>query len=248
MTIAITRLDLSAADLRDAARRTRDAKAARRMIAIALVLEGWSRGPAAGGAGAMDRQTLCDWVHRYNELGLSGLFRHGRVAMARRHACQPNSKPRWRHGWSRVRHSRGIAWYVGAVSDLQRRIAQEFAVQLHERTVGKLLRKLSFRRLSVHPPAPTEQARGTGGFQRSFADLMTAALPAEAAGRPVEIWFTDEARVGQQGTLTRVWAKRAPARVPHAIDALSGPICSARSVRSAAPVPPSSCQRSMSRR
>jgi hypothetical protein len=37
---------------------------------------------------------------------------------------------------------------------------------------------------------------------------MTAALPLEAAGKPVEIWFTDEARVGQQGTLTRVWAKR----------------------------------------
>ena len=37
---------------------------------------------------------------------------------------------------------------------------------------------------------------------------MTAALPPDAAGRPVEIWFTDEARVGQQGTLTRVWAKR----------------------------------------
>ena len=37
---------------------------------------------------------------------------------------------------------------------------------------------------------------------------MTAALPPEAAGKPVEIWFTDEARIGQQGTLTRVWAKR----------------------------------------
>jgi hypothetical protein len=37
---------------------------------------------------------------------------------------------------------------------------------------------------------------------------VTAALPPEAAGKPVEIWFTDEARVGQQGTLTRVWAKR----------------------------------------
>jgi hypothetical protein len=33
-------------------------------------------------------------------------------------------------------------------------------------------------------------------------------LRPEAAGRPVEIWFTDEARVGQQGALTRVWAKR----------------------------------------
>ena len=28
---------------------------------------------------------------------------------------------------------------------------------------------------------------------------MTAALPLEAAARPVEVWFTDEARVGQQG-------------------------------------------------
>jgi hypothetical protein len=39
---------------------------------------------------------------------------------------------------------------------------------------------------------------------------VTAALPPEAAGKPVEVWFTDEARVGQQGTLTRVWAKRGP--------------------------------------
>ena len=63
---AITRLDLSAADLRDAAARTREAKAARRMLAIGLVLEGWSRESAAE-ACAMDRQTLRDWVHRYNE-------------------------------------------------------------------------------------------------------------------------------------------------------------------------------------
>ena len=59
MTLTITRLDLSAADLRDAAARTREAKAARRMLAIGLVLEGWSRESAAE-ACAMDRQTLCD--------------------------------------------------------------------------------------------------------------------------------------------------------------------------------------------
>jgi hypothetical protein len=33
-------------------------------------------------------------------------------------------------------------------------------------------------------------------------------LPAPAAGKPIEIWFEDEARVGQQGTLTRIWARR----------------------------------------
>ena len=52
MTVAITRLDLSAADLREAAARTRDAKAARRMLAIGLVLEMLVAG--GGGRGVCD--------------------------------------------------------------------------------------------------------------------------------------------------------------------------------------------------
>ena len=39
---------------------------------------------------------------------------------------------------------------------------------------------------------------------------MTAALPdavIRAAGTPIEVWHQDEARVGQQGTLTYVWAE-----------------------------------------
>jgi hypothetical protein len=56
---------LSAADLRQAAARTQEAKVARRMLAIARVLEGCSRAEA-GQTCAMDRQTLPDWVHRYN--------------------------------------------------------------------------------------------------------------------------------------------------------------------------------------
>src|SRR4051812_23059422 len=72
MTVAITRQDVSAADLRSAAARTPDAKLVRRMLAIALVLEGRSRAEAAQ-ACAMDRQTLRDWVHRFNDKGLAGL-------------------------------------------------------------------------------------------------------------------------------------------------------------------------------
>src|SRR3954470_7861349 len=71
MTVAISRQDLSAADLRQAAR-TQEATVAHRMLAIALVLEGCSRAEAAETC-AMDRQTLRDWVHRYNASGLDGL-------------------------------------------------------------------------------------------------------------------------------------------------------------------------------
>src|ERR1700761_432458 len=72
MAVAITRDDLSASDLRRAAARCVDSALARRALALALVLEGKSRLEAARSAG-MDRQTLRDWVHRYNELGLDGL-------------------------------------------------------------------------------------------------------------------------------------------------------------------------------
>ena len=70
--VEITRTELDAPGLRRAARHSSDASAARRMLALALVLEGASRQDAARAAG-MDRQTLRDWVHRYNSEGLAGL-------------------------------------------------------------------------------------------------------------------------------------------------------------------------------
>jgi transposase len=72
MTAAITRLELTASELRAAAGKTKDARASRRMLAIALVLEGVDRKRAAETCG-MDRQTLRDWIDRYNTEGLAGL-------------------------------------------------------------------------------------------------------------------------------------------------------------------------------
>jgi transposase len=70
--IQITRLDIDAAGLRREARRTKDVAATRRMLALAMDFKGASRTDAAKAAG-MDRKTLRDWVHRYNEQGLAGL-------------------------------------------------------------------------------------------------------------------------------------------------------------------------------
>ena len=53
MAVAITRQDLTAAELRREAARSRDAKAARRMLALALVLEGQSREAAAETCGCL---------------------------------------------------------------------------------------------------------------------------------------------------------------------------------------------------
>ena len=79
MTVTITRLDQSASDLRVAAAQSADAKITRRLLALAFVLEGRSRAEAARSCG-MDRQTLRDWVIRYDEEGLGGLLDRRMVA------------------------------------------------------------------------------------------------------------------------------------------------------------------------
>jgi hypothetical protein len=71
---------------------------------------------------------------------------------------------------------------------------------------------------------------------------VAGALPEHARGKPVEVWFQDEARVGQQGTLTRVWARRgtrprAPRDRRYAWAYLFGAVCPERAVGAALVLP-----------
>jgi transposase len=156
MTIAITRTDVSAAELRRVAGRSSDAAAARRMLAIALVLEGYSRSDAARHCG-MDRQTLCDWVHRFNAAGIAGLANrpHGGGAAGKLSAAQEAAIAEWVRCGPDPERDGVVRWRL---LDLRDRIVREFAVQLHERSVGKVLRRLGFRRISVRPRHPEADA------------------------------------------------------------------------------------------
>ena len=71
---------------------------------------------------------------------------------------------------------------------------------------------------------------------------MTAALPPEAQGKPLEIWFQDEARAGQKGTLTRVWARkgtrpRKPRDTRYEWAYLFGAVCPSRATGAAIVMP-----------
>jgi len=70
--VVITRLDHTPAELRALAAMSNDADQTRRLLAIAMIVGGASRLDASRQTG-MDRQTLRDWVHRYNETGIDGL-------------------------------------------------------------------------------------------------------------------------------------------------------------------------------
>jgi transposase len=102
----------------------------------------------------MDRQTLRDWVIHYNEEGIEGLSNRrspGRPAqltaeqLAAFKALVEQGPDLARDGVVRWR-----------CSDLQARLQSDFAVQYHERSVGKLLAKLAFRKLTARPFHPEQ--------------------------------------------------------------------------------------------
>ena len=162
MAVSITREGLSAADLRREAARSRDANAARRMLAIALVLDGHSREAAAEACG-MDRQTLRDWVHRFNAEGLAGLVNRRAPGPAPRlSAEQESAVDRWVEEGAYLERDGVVRWRC---RDLRARIEREVGVRFHERTVGKLLAKLRFRRLSVRPRHPESDPAAQEAFR-----------------------------------------------------------------------------------
>lgn len=89
--------------------------------------------------------------------------------------------------------------------DLCEEIAARWSVTVCEQTMGKWLRQLGMTRLQPRPYHPKKGLEAEVAF-KNFAGLVKEALPASATAKPIEIWFQDEARVGQQGTLEYIWA------------------------------------------
>ncbi len=151
MAVEITRRELSAAELRREAARAKDAKASRRMLALAFVLDGRSRTEAAESCG-MDRQTLRDWVHRYNAEGLAGLVDRplpGRTPMLSPEQMRelativetgPDPEADKVVRWRRI--------------DLCEVAERRFGIRVAERTMGSILRRLGFAKLSARPRHP----------------------------------------------------------------------------------------------
>lgn len=164
MALAITRTEYSAAALRREARRTKDSDQARRLLAVALVMEGASRTAAARAVG-MDRQTLRDWVIRYNEEGVAGLCdrpRPGRPGQLS--DGQLAELARLVEAGPDIKVHRVVRWRC---ADLRAEIKSRFDVEVSERHVGRLLKQLAFTRLSVRPRHPKADEAAQAAFKKT---------------------------------------------------------------------------------
>jgi transposase len=114
----------------------------------------------------MDRQTLRDWMHRYNAEGLAGLSNRRGAAPARRlDPRQVAELVSWLEAGPDRKEDGVVRWRR---QDLRRRIAARFGVELHERTVGKYLASLGYRRLSVRPHHPKADPEAQAAFKKTL--------------------------------------------------------------------------------
>lgn len=165
MSAAISvRDDFAAEELRWVAKRARDANQARRLLAIAAILDGMDREEAAR-VGGMDRQPLRDWVHRFNGQGPGGLInikppgRRPRLSDEQKEKLcelveagpdpQKDGVTRWR------------------CVDLKRVLGEHFGVDLSEVRLGNILKELGFSHISARPQHPAQDAQAIAAFKKT---------------------------------------------------------------------------------
>ena len=172
------RQDITAAVLRKKARAEKDVLAASRMLGIANILEGMDRASAAKAAG-MDRQTLRDWVHRYNREGLEGL--HDRPKGRPDHSLTSEQEKEVATLISSAPTGSLVRWRC---MDVKKEIERRFNVILHERSVGKLLHRLGFRRMSVRPLHPQNDPEAVESFKKTSPPAWRKSSPPTHAAKP----------------------------------------------------------------
>jgi transposase len=165
MSVCIAlRDDYDSLELRRLAKASRDPRQVRRLLALAAAYDGMSRTDAAK-VGGMDRQTLRDWVHRFNEEGPEGLKHRSGAGRPRLLTAEqmgelsaivetgPDPEVDGVVRWRRI--------------DLKRVIEERFGIIYSERTISDLLAVLSFSHISGRPQHPKQDQRVLEAFKKT---------------------------------------------------------------------------------
>ena len=184
-------------------RKEPDAKRARRLRIVILAMRGWTA-PVIAMSTGLSRRACQDWVRRFNEAGLPGLKdRHGG---GRASPLTPEQHQRMCERLDAGPTSGdGVCSLRGA--DVKKILAKEFGIQRSLPAVYNLLHRLGYSYLRPRP----RHRKADLQAQAEFKEQLPQQLEEIAQARPgcrLRVYFQDESRFGQQGTMTNVWAPK----------------------------------------
>ena len=207
----------------------------RRLLSLVTIYDGGSRADAArlGGVGL---QTIRDWVLRFNFRGPDGLVNGKSTG----HPSKLNDEQRRalvamvEAGPTPAVHG-VVRWRL---IDLAQWVFDEYRISVTKQILSRELRALGYRKLSARPRHHAHDEAAVAAFKKKVPDIL--ATIAATSGKPLELWFQDEARIGQKNKVTRRWAERGTRPFALKDQRTASPIFSAPSVRRSARWPVSS--------
>ena len=162
--VGLTRTDLTSGELRALSSRCCDGAQVRRILAVAMVLEGRPRTEAAELNG-MDRQTLRDWIHRYNAKGVEGLV--SRRSPGRTRALSSLQRDQLRDlvlAGPDPEINGVVRWRC---VDLKAEVERRFGVKAHGHTIARWLNELGLTRLQPRPYHPKKDPLAETAFKKN---------------------------------------------------------------------------------
>ena len=157
--------DFDGPTLRRAAKATKDAAQARRLLSLAVIYDGGSRSDAAR-IGGVTLQVIRDWVLRFNARGPAGLI----TGKAR--GNRPKLNDEQRQALAAIVEKGPIPAIHGVVRwrrrDLAHWLFEEFRIEVDDTTVGRELKAMGFAKLSARPRHHTQNEFELDVFKKSF--------------------------------------------------------------------------------
>ena len=157
--------DFDAARLRALAKASRDPDQLRRLMSLAEIYDGGSRGDAARIWG-VGLQTVRDWVIRFNARGPQGLID------PKGSGRPPKLNQTQRQALAQVVESGPIPAVHGVVrwrlADLMQWVGEEFRIRTSVQTLSRELRALGYRKLSARPRHYAQDADAMTAFKKGI--------------------------------------------------------------------------------
>ena len=150
-------------------------------------------------------------------------------------ATERGTVPRWRR-WSRtVRSLRYTAWSVGESSISASGCGKNSGSACRKQTLSRELRAMGYRKLSARPRHHAQAAGAIETFKKTGLRQWRRSRASRGLDpADIEIWFADEARIGQKNKITRRWARRGSRPSAPSTSAPPRPISSVPSARAEA--------------
>ncbi len=152
----------------------------------------------------VSRRTVAEWFKRFVSEGIRGLF--DKLRTGRKPILSPSDESDFKKEVLKLQEERKGGRVRG--EEIRQMLKDRFGAEYSLSGVYDLLNRLGMVWItgrSRHPDADPEAQKD---FRENFAEKAEEVLPEGTDPDRADIWFQDEARVGQRGTTTRIWTEK----------------------------------------